>query len=100
MTDIQITQKSHEEPEFLVVVTDKAGTKSRHTVQINETYYDNLTHGKMSREDLLRATFAFLLERESGEAILEEFELQDIMRYYPEYERAMRTIITQQNASR
>ena len=36
-------------------------------------------------EDLLEASFAFLLEREPKEAILRRFELPVIERYFPEY---------------
>jgi hypothetical protein len=36
-------------------------------------------------EDLLEASFAFLLEREPKESILRQFELPVIERYFPEY---------------
>jgi hypothetical protein len=36
-------------------------------------------------EDLLEASFTFLLEREPKEAILGRFELPVIERYFPEY---------------
>jgi hypothetical protein len=36
-------------------------------------------------ERLVRASFAFLLEREPASSILAEFELSDIGRYFPEY---------------
>jgi hypothetical protein len=36
-------------------------------------------------EELLEASFAFLLEREPKEAILRRFELPTIERYFPEY---------------
>jgi hypothetical protein len=36
-------------------------------------------------EELLEASFAFLLEREPKEAILRKFELPVIERYFPEY---------------
>jgi hypothetical protein len=38
-------------------------------------------------EELLEASFAFLLEREPKEAILRRFELPIIERYFPEYPR-------------
>jgi hypothetical protein len=90
MKDIVITQKDREQPAFQVVVTDKYGNRNRHMVTIAETYYDTLTHRKISREKLLELSFAFLLEREPSDAILEQFDLQDIMRYFPEYDRVMR----------
>ena len=36
-------------------------------------------------EELLEASFAFLLEREPKEAIMRRFELPVIERYFPEY---------------
>jgi hypothetical protein len=36
-------------------------------------------------EELLQASFAFLLERESKESILRRFELPIIERYFPDY---------------
>jgi hypothetical protein len=41
-----------------------------------------------SAEELVRDSFAFLLGRESKEAILREFDLSVIQRYFPEYEGA------------
>lgn len=37
-------------------------------------------------EDLVRASFEFLLEREPKESILRVFDLPVISRYFPEYE--------------
>lgn len=39
----------------------------------------------VAAEKLLRASFEFLLERESKESILAEFELSEIERYFPDY---------------
>jgi hypothetical protein len=36
-------------------------------------------------ENLVERSFRFLLEREPPEAILREFKLMDIARYFPEY---------------
>ena len=40
-------------------------------------------------EELLEASFAFLLEREPKESILRRFELPVIERYFPEYPRVI-----------
>ena len=39
-----------------------------------------------SPEDLVRASFEFLLERERKESILRQFELPMISRYFPDFE--------------
>lgn len=40
-------------------------------------------------EELLEATFAFLLEREPKEAILRTFELPVVEQYFPDYPASM-----------
>jgi len=37
------------------------------------------------RADLVRATFAFLLEREPASSILRRFDIEVVGRYFPEY---------------
>jgi hypothetical protein len=39
---------------------------------------------------VVEASFAFLLEREPRESILRSFDLSEISRYFPEYERELR----------
>ncbi len=45
--------------------------------------------GRCSPEECIRTSFEFLLEREAKEAILREFDLTLIGRYFPEYEREL-----------
>ncbi len=40
-------------------------------------------------EELVRRSFEFLLQRESKESILREFDLSVIQRYFPDYDQAM-----------
>ena len=44
-------------------------------------------------EELLEASFKFLLEREPKEAILRQFDLPVIERYFPDYPRAISVMI-------
>ena len=44
-------------------------------------------------EELLEASFAFLLEREPKESILARFELPVIERYFPDYPHAVRALL-------
>ena len=91
MKDIIIKQVDREEPVFQVSVTDKRGNKTSHTVTMTESYFDNLTHSKISQIKLIELSFMFLLEREPSSSILTEFDLEDILRYYPEFDRYIRT---------
>jgi hypothetical protein len=65
---------------FLVRVGGAAGTEHRVTVPAGEA-------GRLgtTAEDLVAASFHFLLEREPKEAILGVFDLAVIERYFPEY---------------
>lgn len=73
-------------PEAIFEVTVPNGKETQHTVKLSEQYYNKLTNGSISAEELIRRSFDFLLEREPKEAILRTFELQVISRYFPEYE--------------
>ena len=47
--------------------------------------------GEEDVEDLVQRSFEFLLERESPSSILRTFDLSVIERYFPEYDRQIRT---------
>ncbi len=66
-----------------VDVGDGSST-TRHTVLVRRADMDRWARGR-SAEELVRESFEFLLERESKESILREFELSVIQRYFPEF---------------
>ncbi len=68
----------------VMVGTDAAAT--RHTVSVSQDDLARLAPGHYDPEELVAASFAFLLERESRESILRQFELPVIERYFPGYE--------------
>jgi hypothetical protein len=61
---------------------------SAHTVRVRVTDLARLDPGATEPTELVTASFAFLLEREPPGSILPSFDLTDIARYFPEYERA------------
>ena len=71
---------------FEVTVGDEAGGLTRHRVTLRSADLERLTGGAVPPEELVRESFAFLLEREPKEAILRQFDLMVIGRYFPEYE--------------
>ncbi|MCL4691863.1 MAG: hypothetical protein KJ060_05050 [Candidatus Hydrogenedentes bacterium] len=71
-------------------VTVSQGQTTVHEVTVAAKVHQSLTRGKVSAEDLIKASFEFLLERESNTSILRRFDLPVIGRYFPEYERTMR----------
>ena len=75
--------------EFDVVVRE-GGSETSHTVTLEPAYHERLTAGRIPPAELVRRSFAFLLEREPKESILARFALPVIARYFPEYEREMK----------
>ena len=83
-----ITVKQSAADRFQVSVKD-ARSSSTHTVRVSADDLGRWGRGEDSAT-LVRRSFEFLLERESKESILKEFDLSVIQRYFPEYDRAMR----------
>ena len=71
-------------------VTVKLKSTTQHKVHISNDLYNSLTDGKISHEFLIKASFEFLLERESNNSILSEFDLEVISQYFPEYEKEIK----------
>lgn len=67
-----------------------------HVVTLDRAYGERLTgykiRGPSDAEELVEKSFLFLLERESKEKILKEFDMRMIAEYFPEYEYLMRGI--------
>jgi hypothetical protein len=68
---------------FLVRIGDKDYTE--HKVSIPFSYLKSPLED-IPKKDLIIESFRFLLDREPKENILKSFELEDIGRYFPEYE--------------
>ena len=82
-----ITVKLIKDSNFEVTVKLKSTTQ--HEVHVSNDFYRSLTEGKISHENLIKASFEFLLERESNNSILSQFDLKAISHYFPEYEKEM-----------
>jgi hypothetical protein len=70
--------------EFGVEVTEGSQTTS-HKVIVPPALLDDWGLEESDSEDVVRESFAFLMEREPATSILPEFSLAIISRYYPEY---------------
>jgi hypothetical protein len=64
--------------------------RSRHVVAVRTADLTQLDPTAPDPTDLVRRSFAFLLEREPKESILRSFDLTVISRYFPEYEAEIR----------
>ena len=73
---------------FEVVVNEAVET--HHKVKLDDTYHQNLTDGNIGKEELIKASFEFLLARESNSMIMREFDLPVIGTYFPSYELEMK----------
>ena len=73
-------------------VTVAGPPETVHRVTLPDEVLQDLTGGALSPEELLEASFRFLLERESGSSILPVFELTEIGRYFPEWEAHVRSL--------
>lgn len=72
--------------QFQVEVVSEDNSRTTHQVTLGKDLYARLTGGLKSPEELVKASFEFLLEREPKESILGSFDLSEIQKYYPEYE--------------
>ncbi len=59
---------------------------STHCVRVRAPDLARSTPGSTEPDELVKASFAFLLEREAPEMILRSFDLTEIARYFPEYD--------------
>jgi len=69
---------------FDVTVRDESGT-SRHTVTMAKATYRKLSGGKVTPSRCVQAAFEYLLERESKESILTNFDITMLSAYFPTF---------------
>jgi hypothetical protein len=86
----EITVSRANDTTFRVTVAE-SGSRTTHDVTVTPDDVARYAPG-VSPEDLVRASFVFLLERERKESILSRFELPVIERYFPEYPRVIGTL--------
>ena len=73
------------------VVLSEGGSKvTTHRVAVRSPDLERLAPGADDPTGLVEASFEFLLERESPQSILRAFDLTEIGRYFPDYEREIR----------
>jgi len=80
-----ITVYKEDQDKFIVKVEEK-----EYIVGLDDRYWQDLTAGKITKEELIKKSFEFLLEREPKESILSRFRLQLINRYFPEFEKVIK----------
>jgi hypothetical protein len=81
MSEIDVTAM---EPGYFGVQVTEGDTTTSHRVRVPDDLAD-VGLPEADPEQLVRESFAFLLEREPATSILQEFSLDDISGYFPEY---------------
>ena len=66
-------------------ITVKANQITKHVVHVTDEIHFRLTKNKILKEELLKFSFNFLLEREPNTSILSKFDINIISKYFPEY---------------
>ena len=87
MAEISVSRADAPDGWMMTVRVAEGNSETEHRVSLSRDYHVKLTQGCATPEQLVEASFAFLLEREPKESILRSFELPVIARYFPEYER-------------
>ena len=82
MNEITITEL---EPGTFGVQVEEGNETTSHRVRLEDDFLDDAGLDSVEREALVRETFAFLLEREPATAIMTEFGLDDVARFFPDY---------------
>lgn len=86
--------KKKNQNEFTVTVEER-GAKTEYRVTLDDDYWQYLTHSKISKEELIKTSSEFLLQRESKDSILPKFNLKVIKSYFPEFEEEMRIAVSE-----
>jgi predicted transcriptional regulator YdeE len=86
-------EKNSETPkswDYSVAIKTDSEDKYSYTVTVEKDHYYALTNKKISALKLVEQTFFFLHEREPFSAILSDFNLKEVTRYFPDYEQEIR----------
>jgi hypothetical protein len=76
------------------MVSVQGSVTTRHRVRVTKADLARFAEGR-APEEMLRASFEFLLEREPNTSILASFDLPQIGHYFPEYEQDVRARLRQ-----
>jgi hypothetical protein len=83
--EVQQTSTLPDGWDFLVTVRE-TDSQTEHRVNLAHRDYERLARQRVPAEALVHNAFEFLLEREPKEAILGQFDLGVVSRYFPDFE--------------
>lgn len=93
MSEIDVRVATADDGYLADVTVRDGGGETRHRVRVSRAALEPLSP-EADPAALVRASFAFLLEREPKESILRDFDLDVIARYFPEYPEEIRRRLT------
>jgi hypothetical protein len=91
MSEVRVTPMA---PGEFGVELSEGHERTGHVVTLPEDFALDFGVPEAEPERIVRESFQFLLEREPPGAILREFSLSDITRYFPEYPEELRRRLT------
>lgn len=91
MVHIRVVSAQNATGWTFTVQVEEGNGQTRHSVNLSQRDFQQLTSGaETTPEELVRKSFEFMLERESKNQILRQFDLPVIERYFPEYPAEIR----------
>lgn len=90
--DLEEINQTKEGWKLIVKVRDEEDSK--YLVTLDKEYWAELTDFRHTRDELIRKSFGFLLERESKASIFKKFNFRDIQKYFPEYEKEIKKLLS------
>ena len=58
---------------------------TQHTIKISDEAYKKYSKNDITKEQLVKKTFLFLLSKESNTSILKVFAIEDVEKFFPEF---------------
>jgi hypothetical protein len=85
MSTVAVTRADDTGTRFSVTLRDDDGSVTSHVVSVSDVDWERFGRGYQTPDQLVRASFTYLLEHEPKESILRSFELNVIARYFPDF---------------
>jgi hypothetical protein len=64
-----------------------SNTETNHQVTISDNFVTEYQIKNLTKKEIIKKSFLFLLERESNTSILRKFDIEVIANYFPEYKK-------------
>ena len=88
MEPIQISKKTEKAAEWeYAVLLGHDSDDIGFLVKIEQQHWEELTQARMTPERLIKKSFRFLLKKQSKYSLPQSFNLRDIQRRFPEFEK-------------